>query len=438
MRPERGGELSPKAAAMSELARATLGTMSERDHADGLAALSEQLDRRRRPLRRRLVLAGAGALSIAAAFAILRLGAEPMGGEALSYELDGATVERGGLVRATSGAAPLLYFSDGTVVSLSAGTEARVASVDANGARVDLDGGELRVHVMHRKHAHWTFQAGPFHVEVTGTAFNMGWNRGEGRLDVRMQRGTVSVSGPLAQDPIKLRAGQHLTLKLHEKEVLIREAEPASAPVAVTSAPVAATPVPVTATSAPVAEPVTHRSRPVEGRRVAMNAPAVAVGAPAQPERPAWASLLVAGDLPGILDDAERIGLETALRTRDSADLAALADAARYRGQPDLARRALLVQMQRFPGTARATDAAFQLGRLEESAGAAQRALGWYQRYLREAPEGTYASEALGREMGVLQALYGKDSARAAAEQYLRQFPSGSYAQAARALTRAP
>jgi TolA-binding protein len=146
----------------------------------------------------------------------------------------------------------------------------------------------------------------------------------------------------------------------------------------------------------------------------------------------------VAGRFAIILQQAKQRGLEPSLAEVSSDDLAALADAARYSRLDDVARRALLAQRRRFPQSARANDAAFLLGRLEETAQHPEIALAWYDRCLTEAPNGTYTSEALGRKMTVVQRLYGAARARPMADVYLRRFGNGTYAAAARALTRAP
>jgi hypothetical protein len=65
-------------------------------------------------------------------------------------------------------------------------------------------------------------------------------------------------------------------------------------------------------------------------------------------------------------------------------------------------------------------------------------ALSWFEAYLGEVPSGTYASEALGRKMLLVQLLDGKPAARALADTYLRRFPGGTYADAARALSSTP
>jgi TolA-binding protein len=149
-----------------------------------------------------------------------------------------------------------------------------------------------------------------------------------------------------------------------------------------------------------------------------------------------WAAALSTGDFDGILAEAER-DLGRALESRNTDDLAALADAARYLRQDDVARRALHAQRRRFPGSPRATDAAFFLGRLDENGGGGfGRALRWYDRYLEESPDGSYAAEALGRKMIAVREVSGPAAARDVADEYVRRFPRGSYAGAARALRR--
>jgi TolA-binding protein len=119
--------------------------------------------------------------------------------------------------------------------------------------------------------------------------------------------------------------------------------------------------------------------------------------------------------------------------------LALLADAAHYLHRDEVAKQALLAQRRRFPGSTRAKDASFLLGRIVEARpDGASEALGWYERHLEEAPTGEYASEALGRRMIVLVKLRGEADARVVAKEYLRRYPNGSYARAARAYAREP
>jgi TolA-binding protein len=140
-----------------------------------------------------------------------------------------------------------------------------------------------------------------------------------------------------------------------------------------------------------------------------------------------------------IFADVERAGVKSTLEKASSEDLFALADAARYRRRMDLAREALLAERRRFPGSARSLDAAFLLGRVEETSERGMaKAVQWYEEYLARTPTGTYAAEALGRKMILTSKLDGAAQAQPVAEQYLRRFPNGAYAGSARVLRHAP
>ncbi|MES1208761.1 MAG: hypothetical protein ABUS79_22725, partial [Pseudomonadota bacterium] len=154
--------------------------------------------------------------------------------------------------------------------------------------------------------------------------------------------------------------------------------------------------------------------------------------------RPDWATRLANGDAAGIVGEARRRGVGWVLESSSSADLAILADAARFQRDGELARQALLAQRRRFAGSPRAAEASFLLGRLEDETDSGRaRALDWYDRYLKEAPHGTYVSEALGRQMLVLEETGQHGAAAVIAGDYLRRFSGGTYAHAARAILRA-
>jgi TolA-binding protein len=88
----------------------------------------------------------------------------------------------------------------------------------------------------------------------------------------------------------------------------------------------------------------------------------------------------------------------------------------------------------RFPGTDRAHDAAFFLGRLaEEPLSSASAAVTWYETYLKESPRGPYAGEALGRELFML-ARTDRPRARRLAPVYVERFPNGPQAELAKSL----
>ena len=151
-----------------------------------------------------------------------------------------------------------------------------------------------------------------------------------------------------------------------------------------------------------------------------------------------WTKRVAAGDFKSVLAEADAMGLVTALGQAPLADLVALADAARYTGNVDVARDALAVQRRRFPASPDARAAAFLLGRIAENGGAIDHALTWYDRYLTEAPNGSFAAEALGRRMLATQRQGAVDRARSFATEYLKRFPDGPYADVARGLAGAP
>ncbi|HZL17458.1 MAG TPA: FecR domain-containing protein, partial [Polyangia bacterium] len=397
------------------------------------APLAARLTRPRvRPGARGLILAFAACGALAAVVALadwphLRA-LDSASNDVLTYTVNGRTPSPAGALSGSDGA-PILSFSDGTRVALGPQARGRVVEISRHGARVALDEGRARVEVAHRPGAQWLFEAGPFLIKVHGTAFTFGWNALDARLDLTMDSGIVSVTGPLSGGEIFLRAGQTFSVSLNDRGTA-KSAAPASVSVpAPALTPRATPPTDAPAGAAPVVSP-----RPI-GRA----APAAS-----------WATELADGRAAAVVADAERRGLGKVLDDSSSEDLAALADASRFERNDRLARRALLAQRRRFPHSARAGEASFLLGRLDEpsgdgagapeltSAAGARRALEWYDRYLQESPQGAYVSEALGRKMMVLERTHRQTEATAIAADYLRRFPAGTYSHAARALVRAP
>lgn len=339
----------------------------------------------------------------------------------ITYEVGrGLALQNGDLVASSTERDPAdVRFSDGTLVRMEPHARGRVVRVDRDGATVAVYEGKLHVNVQHRANARWLFDAGPFEVRVHGTAFSISWNAATAQFDLQMESGVVSVAGPLSGEEIVLRAGQRLSVTLGDHA---KRARPKSAPVTGPPEPddAGATPAPAAVLSPP------DNERPDASASAPDRAPVVAKG---------WRAELAEGHAAPIIAEAQRQGLGRVLDTADSEDLAALADAARYVGNEDVARRALHAQRQRFPGSKRAAEAAFLLGRLEgESPGGVARALVWYDRCLTEAPSGVYASEALGRKMMVLERSGQHEDAIKIARAYLNRFATGSYAHAASVL----
>jgi FecR protein len=370
----------------------------------------------------RIAFAGASCLLVAfAAWLAPRPGDRPHA--ALTYTLNGAPPPHGGYIAPSTGE-PVLSFSDGTRVALEPTARGRVVEIGRHGARIALDEGKAHVEVAHLPGADWRFEAGPFVINVHGTKFSFGWSARQSRLDVQMENGVVSVSGPLSGGEIFLRAGQTLSVSLND------EGAPAVSP----TVGQVGSPAPPSSPAPTLAPPMPSDRAPNESQARSVDR---STGRSDSTE--GWAAKLAAGNAAAVVADAERRGLAKVLDSSSSEDLAALADASRFQKNDALARRALLAQRRRFARSVRAREASFLLGRLDDAIDdGADSALAWYDQYLGEAPGGAYVSEALGRKMTDLERTHRHVEAAAVAADYLRRFPNGIYVQAAQALVRAP
>jgi len=391
---------------------------SLQQHLEGRARLIASVEKMRRPSRARPAMAAfAFAAAVAAAVLLVvrfRSGRE---GTPLAWHVEnGAASAQGYVSIPPTAPSARLVFDDGSDVTLAPGSRGRVAATTSVGAEVVLEQGRARVHVQHRERTRWLVDAGPFAVRVTGTEFLVAWAADAETLDVWMRSGRVEVTGPVLGDALSLSTGQHLRARLHDGTVQIdSEAEPPEA-AQVTGA---INPPPPPADSTLV----------VPG--VDLTGPAPAVG----PSGPTWPKLVSSGDFARVLREANSEGVGHALAARPLSDLRALADAARYSGNPALAKRAYAAVRARFASSGDARTAAFLLGRIaEEQDHSNADAARWYDTYLAEAPGGAFAGDALGRKMVLVSKSQGRDAARPLATRYLQRFPGGPYAAAARDL----
>lgn len=424
----QGGGQDPGFRPLIELAQASLGHLTPEQCLRCEQAILQRLNQTWAPrspwLTRGIMVAAAIPVLLGAALLLRHV----VMSAPLAYHVENGFTDPTQSVHATGLTSPMLRFSDGSEVYLAEGALARIRFVTANGAAIAIDRGHLHAEVVHSSKSDWRFDAGPFSVRVTGTSFGLEWQPEQDRFDLRLEHGSVTVTAPVANDPIPVRAGQWLTIRTRSNEVLIRD---------------------LTANdSVASAAPLDSSSFEEQNREVLPDFGPATISLTAEDShtRPAsslettrsWASDLAQGKLNLILRDAQNRGLEDCLAKVSSDELSALADAARYTRSNEIARKALIAQRRRFAGSRKATEAAFLLGKLAEVGKNDAGAVGFFDTYLAEAPTGTYASEALGRKMAIVQHTSGSLSAHPFAQDYLTKYPHGTYASVARAILQNP
>lgn len=379
-----------------------------------------------RPLRRprrtkRAVVAGA--LAVACALAIV-IGARGRRSRELSFSVgaSGNTGRAGAWIAAPSGAELPLTFSDGSRISLEPESRARVADMDASGAHVVLEKGRATAAVVHRASSHWRIDVGPFEVAVVGTRFAVGWEPNEEVLQLRLDEGTVLVSGSFLREPQRLVAGQILRAFCKEKR---QETVEAGGSTSVERDNVKAS------TAAPSEASAEHVVLAVAGGESELQNSRAR--APHAVPAPTWQKLAAAGDFRRALEMVEREGFEAECKRASGEDLLILGDAARLTGNSARSSQAYLCARGKLPAGGRS---AYGLGLLafdreRDFAGAAQ----WFDLYLREQADGKLRREAEGRLMEAWQRAGDEAKARAVASQYLRDYPNGTHAPLARQLT---
>ncbi|MEO5768103.1 MAG: FecR domain-containing protein [Polyangia bacterium] len=204
---ERMGGEEPVLADLVRLVQSTYAETMPVGDGRGLARLEQGLHRVRRPFlwesRRALIAAFATlAVAVGAASAYRQF-------QSVTYEVMNGAVGPGGFVRPTAPGATIL-FSEGSEVALGEAARARVDNLTSDGGHVVVESGSVHAQIVHRKHARWFVDAGPYTIRVTGTAFHVKWSWEQERLDIRMDRGSVVVTGPLAPAGVTLNGGMHL------------------------------------------------------------------------------------------------------------------------------------------------------------------------------------------------------------------------------------
>ncbi|XXX79400.1 FecR family protein [Sorangium sp. So ce134] len=416
--PER--QLDPVAALLQRAAQ-----LSEPERLEARAAFLRRVDEEQaRAGKARVVVRWAAPLAFAASVSLLVFffwRSE----RGLDYVVEGAADESG-YVSVPVDHPASITFSDRTRIRAAAGARLRIDETkDESGARISVERGRIEAEVTHTGHSDWRFAAGPFVVRVVGTRFELLWDADRERIEVILHEGSVEVEGYSGSGAVSVRAGQRFVGDALARTLLVSDSA--------AQGPEPAPPTTAQGQGAEVAPAPPEAAAPPEPSSSESPAPAAAPPA----GKPSWTKLVSQGEFRRVVEEAAARGTQSCLASCDAADLNALADAARYVGQGELAEQALIALRARYASIA-GSRAAFLLGRLEESRGAAARARVWYETALREAPSGAFAAEALAGKMRAVQILEGPAAARAVAQEYLRLYPSGVHAKTARQLADQP
>jgi hypothetical protein len=375
----------------------------EHDHAEWqrllLAAHAE--DRAPRPRARRwLLVAPAAACVTLLAFGAYRWARSP-----LHFTLDGHEAPVDYLV-ADAGRPRQVDFSDGSSLMLRSLGRLRVTDTHARGATLLLERGRLDASIRHRPSARWRVDVGPYAIQVTGTRFNVTWDPDNGDFGLALLDGAVAVRGPGIPAPITLEVGQLFRANKTGAYTVLKEAQAASDPSL--AGPVA---------GLPRHEPAALPSEAAPGAPATTPHPARSASRPLPPlrgevssQRPAcdFAGPVSKGQFEATLSRARHLGFDTALTECPPRGLFALADAARYLGKYDLAKKALLAIQKRSPEDS--SKAAFFLGRLEEARGNLELALDYYRRAVQGDPEPHFAQEAKAGTVRIAKRMRSRDS----------------------------
>ena len=335
----------------------------------------------------------------------------------------GLPVVLGAWMSAPNSAALDLRFSEGTRAKLWPQARGRVTRIDAHGADLVVEQGRASFQVVHRDGAHWQVNTGPFVVDVTGTRFDVEWHPQNDHFELNLFEGSVHVSGCALGAGQELRAGQRVEASCARKEFRI-------------SSLASATEIPhaVLRDDAPSlvqrdAAPRAQLPAPTEAKTLVRSANAPTMSASASEQ---WLTLARAGKFAEAYALANQVGFEAECANRGPTDTLLLADSARLSGHIEAAIQAYQVVRRRWPGSAGAAFAAFQMGRAEfDQRGNYRSAERWLRVYEQEAPNGQFAAPALGRVMEAELHLGNVDTARALARSYLDRYPKGPHADAA-------
>lgn len=311
-----------------------------------------------------------------------------------------------------------VVFADGSDLALFPNTAIKVEAASPSQTRVRLGDGRTHVHVIHNKSTDYRFQAGPYEIRVTGTKFELAWQTSSNHLELALLEGGVVVTGPNLDGPRRVGPGEFLQLDPRARAANKSAANPKDAGNSEADAQ---------------AEPGDAASvEPGEARAGEALVPEKTL--PRTTEKSAsWQALLGAGERKQAVRVAEAQGAARLLTDGSTSSLLSLAQAARLEGSPRLAEE-LLIALRKTRGARGQT--AFYLGKIaHDQLGQKAEAKKWFETYVREAPDGTFAEQAWAR---LFELSGSSEQGRIWAREYLERRPSGASSARARSLLHSP
>ncbi len=288
------------------------------------------------------------------------------------------------------------------------------AEVTGDGARIVLGAGLLQARVVHRPRAHWTVAAGPYTcIEVTGTAFDIGWSAASERA-----------RAPPARREPSWFAGRRAARRTPRGR-RVNGSSPARTPAKRSSRP--SWRHSFTRTLPP--RPPPHHARPRSSSPVHLAPrPAVDVVGDVDRRKLSWRPRRRRGT-------RDRRHLEPWLpcRRRGTGGRRPLHARAwpRRRGTARGARRA-------SPGPPRLAARRSWWAGWRTMALRGTKTFAEYDAYLAESPQGSFVAEALDQKLVALVESSDAVGTRAVAKEYLRRFPHAAHAAYARDHVREP
>jgi len=330
--------------------------------------------------------------------------------------IDGRTLDRGEWIAAEKRVP--IELSDGSRFVLAPGTRGRLGEVSKQGAHLVVEAGSVEAAVVHRSGTNYKLSFGPFAVDVTGTRFDVSWDPSEELLTLKLNEGSVVVSGCALGSGRPLLAGETLRAWCREQRFEVQASGRGAAPAAALSR----------AAAEPAGLPAAAKTG---GARAAHAASAAA-------EAPSWQALAKSGDYAGAFAAIGPAQFSAECERAKEAELWLLADVARLSKNGQAAIGAYTALRRRFPGGAKSGQAAFAIARLHfDQLGHYDEAARWFRTYLSEQPTGALAREALGRLMEAEQRAGHREAAASTARDYLKRHPAGPHARLAAKLSAA-